>query len=62
MAEQISVPCGIAIPQVFHDGPVDMSLVKRYVEHAEAMGYHSLWVQERMLGESPTLEGLRKRK
>jgi len=23
MADQISVPCDIAIPQVFHDGPVD---------------------------------------
>ena len=58
MADQISVPCDIAIPQVFHDGPVDMDLVRRHVETAEAMGYHGLWVQERCIGESPTLEGL----
>ena len=58
MADQISVPCDIAIPQVFHDGPVDMDLVRRHVETAEAMGYHGLWVQERFIGESPTLEGL----
>ena len=58
MSESINVPCGIAIPQVFHEGPVDMELVKKYVERAEGLGYHSLWVQERMMGESPTLEGL----
>jgi len=58
MPDSINVPCGIAIPQVFQEGPVDMDLVKKYVERAEGLGYHSLWVQERIMGESPTLEGL----
>ena len=58
MPGQIGVPCDIAIPQVFHDGPVDMDLVRRHVETAEEMGYHGIWVQERFIGESPTLEGL----
>jgi hypothetical protein len=43
MSQQISVPCGIAIPQVFQDAPVDMGLVTGYVQKAEELGYHSLW-------------------
>ena len=58
MSQQISVPCGIAIPQVFQDAPVDMGLVTGYVQKAEELGYHSLWVQDRIIGASPTLEGL----
>ena len=58
MTQQISVPCSIAIPQVFQDGPVDMGLVQEFVQKAENLGYHSLWVQDRIIGESPTLEGL----
>ena len=45
MSNQQGVPCGIAIPQIFPDGPVDMTLIRDYVERAELLGYHSLWVQ-----------------
>jgi probable F420-dependent oxidoreductase len=56
MVDETSVPCGIAVPQVFPDGPIDMGLVHRFAARAEALGYHSLWVQERLLGGAPTLE------
>jgi probable F420-dependent oxidoreductase len=56
MSNKRQVPCGIAIPQVFHDGPVDMELVRAYVSKAEDLGYHSLWVQELLLGRTPSLE------
>ena len=51
-----AVPCGIAIPQQFPHEPVDMELVRTYVGRAEALGYHSLWVQEQIIGEWAALE------
>ena len=56
MTQQRTVPCGIAIPQVFPDEPVDMELVRDYGARAEALGYHSLWVQEQIVGPSTCLE------
>ena len=56
MTEATQVPCGIAIPQVFTDGPTDMDLIGRYVRRAEETGYHSLWVQEQIFGASASLE------
>ena len=47
---------GISIPQHFIDGPVDMGLVQRFVSRAEALKFHSLWVQERAVGSLPVLE------
>ena len=51
-----SVPCGIAVPQVFPDGTVDMAVVRDFVVRAEELGYHSLWVEEQIVGRSPVLE------
>ena len=56
MSNQQGVPCGIAIPQIFPDGPVDMTLIRDYVERAESLGYHSLWVQEDIIGDTSSLE------
>ena len=54
-----TVPCGIAIPQVFTGGePVDMALVRDFVARAEMLGYDSLWVQEQIIGQAPVLEPL----
>ena len=53
---QQTIPYGIAIPQVFPEGPVDMDLVREYVTRAEGLGYHSLWVQEKIIGDTPSLE------
>jgi probable F420-dependent oxidoreductase len=51
-----SIPCGIAIPQVFVDEPVDMALVRDFVQRAEALGYDSIWVQEQIMGQALVLE------
>ena len=58
MPEDTAMPCGIAIPQIFPDSPVDMGLVKGYVQRAEALSYDSLWVQEQIIGVTPNLEPL----
>src|SRR5919109_3051710 len=49
-------PCGIAIPQDFIDRPVNMQLIRNYVQRAEALPYDSLWVQEQIVGDVPILE------
>ena len=49
-------PCGIAVPQVFVDEPVDMGLVREFSRRAEALGYHSLWAQEQIIGSTAVLE------
>ena len=59
MIANSTVPCGIAIPQVFiGDEPVDMALVRDFVARAEALGYDSVWVQEQIIGQAPVLEPL----
>ena len=50
------VPFGIAVPQIFLDTPIDMDLVRRFAIRAEELDYHSLWVQERIIGADPALE------
>ena len=47
---------GIASPHIFADGRVDMDLVRRYAVRAEALGYASLWTQERVTGTQTTLD------
>jgi alkanesulfonate monooxygenase SsuD/methylene tetrahydromethanopterin reductase-like flavin-dependent oxidoreductase (luciferase family) len=51
-----NTPCGIAIPQDFIDRPVNMPLIRNYVQRAEALPYDSLWVQEQIVGDVPILE------
>jgi len=47
---------GFALPQTFLDGRVDIGLVSRVLARAEALGAHSVWVQEQILGTTPSLE------
>lgn len=54
--ESLAVPLGIATPQTFPDGEVDLDLVLRYATRAEELGYHSLWVVEQLIGSTPTPE------
>ena len=51
-----TVNWGMAIPQVFYDGPVDMKLISQWAQKAEQLNFHSLWVQESIVGDSPVLE------
>ena len=41
--ERVSI--GAAIPQVFIDGPVDMTWVRDWILRSEALGFDSIWVQ-----------------
>ena len=49
-------PCGIELPQVFFDGPVDMEHIRRFATRAETLGYDSFWLQERVIGDFNILE------
>jgi len=49
-------PCGIELPQVFFDGPVDMEHIRKFALEAETLGYDSLWLQERILCDFAMLE------
>lgn len=50
------LPCGIELPQVFFDGPVDMDHIRKFATQAETLGYDSLWLQERIIGDFTMLE------
>ena len=50
------IPCGIELPQVFFDGPVDMEHIRSFAVKAENMDYDSLWLQERIIGDFSMLE------
>jgi len=50
------LPCGIELPQVFFDGPIDMGHVRNFALRAEHLGYDSLWLQERIIGDVNMLE------
>ncbi len=58
MAEAATVPFGIAVPQIFLDSPIDMDLIRRFATKADELDYHSLWVQERIIGADQALEPL----
>jgi probable F420-dependent oxidoreductase len=48
--------CGIELPQVFLDGSADMEHIRRFAVRAETLGYDSLWLQERIIGDFTMLE------
>lgn len=52
IADQMKI--GIAAPHVFPDGRVDAPYAAAFARRAEALGYASLWTQERVSG-SPTV-------
>jgi probable F420-dependent oxidoreductase len=49
---------GIAIPQFPPTPHVDLGALAAFVREAEDLGFHSLWVQEQILGAHPSLEPL----
>jgi len=53
-----NMSCGIAIPQVFTEDPIDLDLIREFASRAEDLGYDSLWVQERIIGTADSLEPL----
>ncbi len=57
-AAKLSIPLGIAAPQTFPEGEVDLDLIRAYASRAEELGYDSLWVVEQLVGSTPTPEPL----
>lgn len=49
---------GIAIPQTFPDGSINVPLVADHLRQAESLGYDSAWVLEQTIGPMPSLEPL----
>ncbi|MBF6568593.1 MAG: LLM class flavin-dependent oxidoreductase [Candidatus Binataceae bacterium] len=51
-----TIPCGIAIPQVFANPQADLKMLHEFVPRVETLGYDSLWVQEQIITDQPILE------
>src|SRR3989338_5627924 len=51
-----STSCGIAMPQVFINTPVDIRLIRDFLLQAETPAYDSVWVQEQIIGDFAILE------
>src|SRR3990167_4465447 len=51
---------GIAAPQIHTRFPVELERIRRCIERAEALGFHSLWVQEQtgLRAAAGALEGV----
>ncbi len=50
------VQFAIAIPQIFSRPHADLAALQTFLGRADALGYHSVWVQEQMLGVASSLE------
>jgi len=50
------VEVGVAIPQTFLTGSVDTGKVRAFLARAEALGFHSAWAGEQILGSIANLE------
>jgi probable F420-dependent oxidoreductase len=50
------IELAVSIPQTFPGRPVDPSFIRKHLERAEALGFHSAWVVEQIIGAIPSLE------
>lgn len=51
-----STPCGIEMPQIFINTPMDIEHIREFLAKAETLEYDSVWVQEKIIGDFPMLE------
>ncbi|HEY8471834.1 MAG TPA: LLM class flavin-dependent oxidoreductase [Natronosporangium sp.] len=58
MTDKFPVDFGFMLPQVFTEGPVDMTAVETVAVRAEQAGLHSLWTQAQVVGKADVLEPL----
>ena len=49
------IDLAVAIPQTFLHGAVEAPRIRDYLARAEALGFHSAWVVEQVLGQIPSL-------
>jgi probable F420-dependent oxidoreductase len=47
---------GIALPQIFTDGIVDVASIARFARRAEELNFDSLWTQEQQIGKNPSID------
>jgi probable F420-dependent oxidoreductase len=50
------IELAVSIPQTFPGRPVDPDFIRTYLARAEALGFHSAWVVEQIVGAIPSLE------
>jgi probable F420-dependent oxidoreductase len=50
------IELAVSIPQTFPGRPVDPGFIRKHLERAEALGFHSAWVVEQIIGAIPSLE------
>jgi probable F420-dependent oxidoreductase len=50
------IELAVSIPQTFPGRPVDPGFIRKHLERAEALGFHSAWVVEQVVGAIPSLE------
>jgi probable F420-dependent oxidoreductase len=50
------IELAVSIPQTFPGRPVDPGFIRGYLARAEALGFHSAWVVEQVIGAIPSLE------
>ncbi len=51
-----SIDLAVSIPQTFPGRAPDPDFIRRYLARAEALGFHSAWVVEQVVGSIPSLE------
>jgi probable F420-dependent oxidoreductase len=56
MGAASQIKFAIAIPQIFSQPPLPIASLQIFLRKAEALGYHSAWVQEQILGRTASLE------
>jgi probable F420-dependent oxidoreductase len=56
MSTERPVTFAIALPQIFRQPNLDVSGLQTFLSRVETLGYHSVWVQEQVLGTAPSLE------
>ena len=47
------VELAVSIPQTFPGRPLDPGFIRKYLARAEALGFHSAWVVEQIVGAIP---------
>jgi len=50
------IELAVSIPQTFPGRTVDPGFIRNYLVRAEALGFHSAWVVEQVIGAIPSLE------
>src|SRR6266542_2972443 len=56
MITKSGIRLGVALPQGFPGGNVDLDLVHGFARRAEALGFDDLWTVEQITGRLPMLE------